>query len=324
LGFVSGNFAIMKLSVAFRTGPFIVPILAQSQHELLPTFDVSITDIATCPLFNSTADKFGRPDTFSLIEKSSTPDTPTDVGPYTPSHTTGTLSDPDTPTFVGPDSAPSTSPNTWTIEVRSSHEGDDTKFLVLHFTEVNLPGNNRLVVDLNYDPPETDVFRAADGADLWTRPINIKPLAGAPVLVRYITDGATTGKVRLAQIGVGQPVNGRCGSRSNSDPFLLTTPYSEPKYDPFWFCVDPPRWENIACVTDPSDVRARVARSVGMIIGPTHENTQLSTCSVTLVDTDKVILAGHSLKTDAEGLASSVTFDYQTDCHGNRLPGYSE
>lgn len=119
-------------------------------------------------------------------------------------------------------------------------------------------------------------------------------------MVRYSTDGATIGKVRLAQTGVGQPVNGRFGPRSNSDPFLLTTPYSEPKYNPFWFCVDPPKRENTACVTDPSDAPARVARSVGMIIGPTHENTQLSTCSVTLVNTDKVILAGHCLENDAK------------------------
>lgn len=314
----------MKLSVEFWAGLFTVPTLGLSQYELFSTFNASIINTAPCPLLNSTGYEFSRPDTLNYIEESSTPDTPTYAGPYNPSHTIGILSDPAPAAFVGPDSAPSTSSNTWTIQVNSNPAGDDTKFLVLHFDQVNLPGNNRLEVDLNYDPPETDVFYAADGADLWTRPINIKPLAGAPVVVRYITDGATTGKVRLAQIGVGQPVDGRCGSRSNSDPFLLTTPYVEPKYDPFWFCAGPPNWENIACITDASDVRARVARSVGMIIGPAHQNTKLSTCSVTLVDTDKVVLAGHCLENKAEGLASSITFDYQTDCDGNRPTGVSE
>jgi von Willebrand factor type A domain/Trypsin-like peptidase domain len=52
------------------------------------------------------------------------------------------------------------------------------------------------------------------------------------------------------------------------------------------------------------------------------EGDHLSTCSVTLVDTDKVISAGHC-HTPAEALTSSVCFDYQTDCTGNRPGGYN-
>jgi hypothetical protein len=52
-----------------------------------------------------------------------------------------------------------------------------------------------------------------------------------------------------------------------------------------------------------------------------HGNT-LSTCSVTLADSNKVISAGHC-HTPAEALTSSVIFGYETDCAGNRLAGYS-
>jgi hypothetical protein len=52
------------------------------------------------------------------------------------------------------------------------------------------------------------------------------------------------------------------------------------------------------------------------------EDTLISTCSVTLIDTDQIITAGHC-HTPAQALSSSVTFDYQTDCDGNRLPGYN-
>jgi hypothetical protein len=308
----------MRLSVVLCAGLFIIPTLVQSQHRSFSIAENLTTDFPACYLLGPKLHTLGH------VNGQLALDVPTVVGPYTPTHTTGFLSNVNPLIFVGPDAAPSTSPNTWAITVNSNPLGADTKFLVLHFTDVNLPGTNRLEIDLNYDPPEKDVFHTADGADLWTRPINIGPLAGAPVVVRYITDGTTnTGKVRLAQIGVGQPVNGRCGARSNSDPFLLTTPFVEPTYDPFWFCSGLPKWENTACV-DSSDVRARVARSVGMIVGPTDSNTQLSTCSVTLVDTDKVILAGHCINDDAEALASSVVFDYQTDCNGNRPQSYSK
>src|SRR5262249_10570694 len=48
----------------------------------------------------------------------------------------------------------------------------------------------------------------------------------------------------------------------------------------------------------------------------------LSTCSVTLVDADKVITAGHCHTPD-EALTSSVVFDYQTNVDGLRPAGYN-
>jgi V8-like Glu-specific endopeptidase len=63
-----------------------------------------------------------------------------------------------------------------------------------------------------------------------------------------------------------------------------------------------------------------------MILGPAVSETDgdvLSTCSVTLIDNDQIIFAGHCFDSDEEALGSSVTSDYQTDRAGNRLPGYN-
>jgi hypothetical protein len=194
-------------------------------------------------------------------------------------------------------------------------------------------------VDLGYD---TDVFTSADGGAFWTRPINTKSLSGAPVIVRYITNGASTGQAQIDFLGVGErhagyqpPWPATPNGFSNCDPFFTDPVYTEPKYDPYWYCTEPPNWENTACVTDPNDVRARVARSVGMILTPEltspYDNPSdpnfgvqtISTCSVTLIDADVIIFAGHCFDFDEDALSSSVTFDYETDCNGNRVPGYN-
>jgi Trypsin-like peptidase domain len=103
-------------------------------------------------------------------------------------------------------------------------------------------------------------------------------------------------------------------------PFFTDPGYIEPMYDPYWFCKDPPNWENAACITDPGDVRARVSRTVGMIIS--IEADIISTCSVTLIHTNQIITAEHCMDT-VDPHSSSVTFDYEPDCNGNRLPGYN-
>ncbi|HJR79348.1 MAG TPA: vWA domain-containing protein [Anaerolineales bacterium] len=236
------------------------------------------------------------------------------------SHVTGTVQAVAPVVSIGPDSgiAPS-APNTWSLNFAHTPAPGSTKLLILHFRSANFPANNRLEVDLGYD---TDVFTAADGTDFWTRPINIYVLAGGLVPIRYITNGAATGSVQLDKYGRGEQHAGlQCHpSISNCDPFLKDPTYTEPTYDPFWYCMNPPNWENAACIPSTTDVRARVARSVGMIVS-LHGN-ELTTCSVTLVDADKVISAGHC-HTPAEALASSVTFDYQTDCSGARPAGYN-
>jgi V8-like Glu-specific endopeptidase len=240
------------------------------------------------------------------------------------SHVTGTVQLVTPVLVIGPDSGqPQTSPNTWAHDFASIPAPGGTKFLILHFQNVNLPANNRLEVDLGY---ATDVFRAADGSEFWTRPANPNALPGGLVPIRYITDGSGLGSAQLDRYGRGERHAGEQdpSSLSNCDPFLPDATYTEPTYDPFWFCHTPPHWENVNCVVPP-DVRASVARSAGMIVTVEHSNisgqTVVSTCSVTLVGPDVVLTAGHC-HTPAEALSGSITFDYAVDCNGAKPAGY--
>ncbi len=237
------------------------------------------------------------------------------------SHRTGTLQDVSPVIQIGPDTGdPASSGNTWAHDFAHTPAPTGSKFLILHFQNVDLPPGNRLEVDLGYG---TDEFTAADGAQFWTRPINIYALAGGLVPIRYIADGAASGSVELDRYGRGERLSGEQDptSLSNCDPFQEQPVYQEPIYDPFWYCDEPPNWENVACVAPP-DVRALVARSVGMIVTVHEADGIVSSCSVTLVDDDKVILAGHCVNNETEALTSSVSFDYQTSCAGNRPAGY--
>lgn len=237
------------------------------------------------------------------------------------SHNTGTLQTV-APVFqIGPDTGTAaTSPNTWARSFSHTPAPSGTKFVMLHFRNVSLPANNRLEVDLGYD---MDVFTSADGAEFWTRPVNIHVLAGGNVPIRYITDGAGNGLAEVDVYGRGERMNGTQDptSLSNSDPFLPSGSYTEPTYDPFWFCDPVPVWENVGCVPG-GDIRAQVAQSVGMIVS-VHD-TGLSTCSVTCIGPDLVITAGHCLaEPDTEVPSSSVIFNYSTDCGGNAPGGYA-
>lgn len=237
------------------------------------------------------------------------------------SHVTGTVQTLGAPLTIGPDSgSPPTSPNTWAIDFPHTPAPGGTKFVMLHFQNVNLPGTNRLEVDLGYG---TDTFESADGGSFWTRPINVQAFASGNIPVRYITAGAPAGSVQIDRYGRGERHAGEPGhpSFSNSDPFLPDPVYTEPTYDPFWFCAEPPNWENARCIPG-GDIRAQVAKSVGMIVSVHGTPEHVSTCSVTLVDSDKVISAGHC-HSPAEAVTSSVIFGYETDCAGNRLAGYS-
>src|SRR2546423_4536847 len=105
------------------------------------------------------------------------------------SHVTGTVQMVSPALVGGPDSGQpaNPAPNTWTLNFAHTPAATGTKLLILHFQNVSLPANNRLEVDLGY---ATDVFKAADGASFWTRPVNVNALAGGLVPIRYITDGA--------------------------------------------------------------------------------------------------------------------------------------
>lgn len=243
------------------------------------------------------------------------------------SHITGTLQVLPSPFKVGPSSGEQPNPpNTWTHSFPHNPAPGGTKLLILHFQGVVLPGNSRLEVDLGYD---TDLFTSADGAAFWTRPVNVYVLSGGLVPIRFIRDGGGPAGAEIDRYGRGEEHAADVGhtGTSNSDPFLDPNDptYDEPDYDPFWFCSPPPSWQNAACAVDP-DIRADVARAVGMIVTIEESYTPgvivVSTCSVTLVDSDKVVSAAHCHSHD-EALTSSVTFDYQTGCNGNRVPGYN-
>ena len=211
-------------------------------------------------------------------------------------------------------------PGTKTFKPAAAPGG--TKLLILHFQNPAFLPGDKLKVKLGY---ATDTFTAADGPSFWTRPIDVYAFPTG-VEITYEAAGPATGGIELDRYGRGERHVGEPGhpSFSNSDPFYQPPAYLEPSYDPWWYCVEPPNWENVASVTDPLDVRARVARSVGMIVSVevnSSGETVLSTCSVTLVDADKVITAGHC-HTPSEALASSVIFNYETLADGTRPPGY--
>ncbi|HEX6097882.1 MAG TPA: VWA domain-containing protein [Thermoanaerobaculia bacterium] len=244
------------------------------------------------------------------------------------SHITGSVQQVNPVLTIGPASGtPPTSPNTWAVNFNPPAAPTGTRLLILHFRNASFPANNRLEVDLGYG---TDVFTSADGAEFWTRPVDVYATGGS-VDIRYITNGSNAGGVEFDRYGRGERMHSTHpdhDSFTNSDPFLnpAVPVYEEAgtDYDPFWFCAHPPNWENAARITDPTDVRFRVAQAVGMIVtihgAPPSE--YVSTCSVTLVDADVILTAGHC-HTPAEGLSSSVTFDYQLTADGERPAGYA-
>jgi hypothetical protein len=117
-------------------------------------------------------------------------------------------------------------------------------------------------------------------------------------------------------------------SITNCNPFLLNGwvepnfPHipgsTDPKYDPFWICNKnaTPEWQNARCAPSGS-VQSIISRSVGMIVtihqpGDHHPNESVSTCSVTLIDSDLVVLAAHCIADPSfEVPTCSVTFDYE-------------
>jgi hypothetical protein len=232
---------------------------------------------------------------------------------------------------IGPDSGtPATSPNTWLFDFTPDPAPAGTKFVLLHFNGVSFPANNRLEVDLGYD---TDRFTAADGPDFWTRPIK---LSGAgTVAIRYITNGSGSGQVVLAEYGRGEPMESvitndpNFHNFTNPDIFLLDSPYVEPLYETRGFCnTSAANWENVACVPA-GDVRAIVAKSVCLFIhveiDEYNQQTDLSSCTGTLIAPDMVLCAGHCVSDpdDLNAHSGSVTFDFQTNCDATRPTGYN-
>jgi len=188
--------------------------------------------------------------------------------------------------------------------------------VILHFTGASFPASNRLEVDLGYSGGEMDVFTSADGSDFWTRPINVYSV-GTTVTIRYITNGAATGGVQLDQYGRGErhtkdpdPVyaDSRFDCLTNCDPFLDPAGYQQPDFATYWFCTNPPNWENTDCIKPPADIRNTVAPAVGMIVHVDANKVlgfAVSTCSVTLVSPDTIVTAGHCMTDPIEDARSA-------------------
>lgn len=235
---------------------------------------------------------------------------------------------------IGPDSGSApTSPGVWeqSFSPDPALTGGIPRFVLLHLTAMSLPGPSRIEVELGYSQ---DVFTAASGADVWTRPVD--PALG-PIIVRYIGSG-TAGGVTLSEYGSGEPWTTTYpttptdltyfNSVTNTDLFLHTDPYAEPTYQPWLRCGGVFDWQNAACAASGS-VQEETARAVGMIVsvhhhGDMHERL-VSTCSGTLIDTNIFLTAQHCLTdpSEEEVRSGSVTFDYATTCAGGRPVGYS-
>jgi hypothetical protein len=145
-----------------------------------------------------------------------------------------------------------------------------------------------------------------------------------PVTIRYVRSGAGGGHVRLDKYGRGEAMQNGGATNANADLFLLASPYADHspaaqysggKFPP----GSAPTWENADCL--PAGVMRDTARSVGMYIDV--DGDHLSSCSATLIAPDLIVTAGHCVTTDEQARTGSITFDYQTDCLGNRPLGYN-
>jgi hypothetical protein len=240
---------------------------------------------------------------------------------------------------IGPDTGEAaTSANKWEKSFIHAPAPGGSKFIILHFMNVSLPANNRLEVELGYDK---DVFTSADGGSFWTRPINVGAV-GAGVTLRYITNGANNGVASLDRYGRAETmtaVEPDHDSITNCNPFMINgwvepiypgVPGStNPRYDAFWICNKnaAPKWQNARCA-GPGSVQRLISKSVGMIVSchqadQYHPKDFVSSCSVTLIDADLVVLAAHCISDFTfEVPTSSVTFDYEVQCDGSLVPSY--
>lgn len=200
-------------------------------------------------------------------------------------------------------------------------------FVILHLTNLALPGTSRVEIELGY---AMDVITSAFGSEAWSRPVD--PALG-PVIVRFV---GAAGGATLAEYGSGEPTatthpaSPYLNGVTNADLFLHGDPFTEPTYQQWLQCGGTFDWENAACVAaDP--VKKPTSDAVGMIVGYHVDDesgeTKLSSCTVTLIDSDLVLTARHCVADpgDLEIRSGSVTFDFATDCPtpGPKPAGYA-
>jgi hypothetical protein len=202
--------------------------------------------------------------------------------------------------------------------------GGVPRFVILHLTNLVLPGTSKVEIELGYGK---DVITSAAGAEAWSRPVDPKP---GPIVVRFV---GAAGGVTLAEYGSGEPwtttypaSEAYLNSTTNGDVFLHTDPYEPPTFQTWLECGGAFNWQDAACAAgDP--VKNETAQAVGMIVNyHIHDGEpHVSSCSVTLIDTNLVVTARHCVAdpTDLEVRSGSVTFDYATQCGGAKPMPYS-
>jgi V8-like Glu-specific endopeptidase len=202
--------------------------------------------------------------------------------------------------------------------------GGPPRFVILHLTALALTGASKVEVELGYGK---DVFTSATGSEAWSRPVD--PKLG-PIIVRFI---GASGGATLAQYGSGEPwftdyepIDEEFESTTNGDVFLHTDPYDEPTYQTWLKCGGVFNWSNVAAAPAGS-IQAETAKAVGMIVNYHRHGTEtlVSSCSVTLIDTNLILTARHCVAEDdqLEARSGSVTFDYQTDQFGGKPGSYA-
>lgn len=233
-----------------------------------------------------------------------------------------------TPVVIGPDGpAPPTGPGVWehTFTPQPALMGGTPRFVILHLTALSIPAGSRVEVPLGY---ATEVYTAASGTDVWTRPID----TNGPIKVRFV--GGPAGSATLGEYGSGEPTFTNYDppyewleSTTNPDVFLHTNPYQEPTYQTWLRCGGVFDWQNAAAAA-PGSIHEQTARAVGMFLHAGHSDgggDNLSTCTGTLIDTNLFLTARHcAVDPDELDIRSgSVTFDFQTLADLSRPPGYA-
>ena len=226
---------------------------------------------------------------------------------------------------IGPDSGGPTPPgDVWEFPFTPGPalEGGAARLVILHFTGMVFPAGTHLEVDVRYGTDRFDV----DGEG-WTRPID--PVPG-PISIKYFSGGSATGGVTFGEYASGElkttGVPGTVDGRQTNPDFFLEFleggKYREPIFETRARCGPTFDWENVVCgLTANEEAAAKavciiVSRDVPLI---------LSTCSGTLIGPDLVLTAEHCVPdpSELEAHSGSVTFDFQTLCHGEKPPGYA-
>ena len=218
------------------------------------------------------------------------------------------------PMDIGPDAGPATSPNVWE---RTFPVDPLARFVMLHFDR-DITAGQRQTRSRSRLRHRRLYERVGTGFLVATRSRRSADHHSLHTCRRWRRSRHSRSVWPRRGDGSGGTAN------TNTDVFLLNSPYAEHspaaqyaggKFPP----GSDPTWENVACVSEA--VMVNTARSVGMYI--VVDGDHLSSCTATLIGPDLLVTAGHCVSTDAEVEDRRITFDFQTDCGGNRPGGYN-